>query len=153
MVEGAIFVSLVIIEGMITNVENVVTSSIGDLFPYDVVVLLCLDSILYLKLNLFFLLEGRKRFMFRLVLQITSSVHIVHGPTNMKGQQFSIPDILYNLVMVMVTLSYCYLFVTYHLTLLGTVKCVGIGFDISNQGLLIVMIVICITHNITGTSF
>ncbi len=50
---------LVIVEGMLINAESV-GGQLGDLFPYDVVILLLLDSLLYIKLNLFFILEGSR---------------------------------------------------------------------------------------------
>ena len=55
--EGIIFLPLIMIDGMIINGEYVL-GDIGDLFPYDSVVLMCIDTALYVKLQVFFFLQN-----------------------------------------------------------------------------------------------
>lgn len=68
----------------------------------------------------------------------------MHGPEG-NGSKYMIPDIMYALVLVIVTLSYTYLFVTYHLAFVAS-----IGFALTRQPLMIVMIVIAVSHNATA---
>lgn len=62
-----------------------------DIFPYDTVVLVALDSILYLKMQLQFNMD-------------------VHG-----RNPYHIADIMYQMLLAICTLSFTFVFVTYHL--------------------------------------
>ena len=131
MVEVGIFVPLTIIEGMITNGEIYMSvrypASDVDLegfIPYEGIILLILDSILYLKLCLFYSIE-------------------VHG----RPRPYKIPDLMYNMVMSVVTLAFVYVYVVYHL---ANMFAASIDYNIGAAPLLIVVIVIAITHQITA---
>ncbi len=109
-------------------------------------ILTFVEACLYIKMNLFFVLD-------------------THGPTT-TGRAYSIPDIMYQMVMVIVTLtvradrtraSVCFVcaadlrqqflfqFVVYNL-----VKAPFVGFRLTEEPLEIVLIVVVLVHNTTG---
>lgn len=89
--ESIIFVPLVALDGMLNNGQQIQGTNYSQLVPYDVVILLALDSILYLKMTLQFNME-------------------VHGP-----RPYYVADIMYQMVLGVCTLAFTFLFVTYHL--------------------------------------
>jgi len=90
MLEGGIFIPLLIVEGMISNFE-IRQCDIGDLFPYDMVVTVVIDAVFYVKLFLSFTLE-------------------IYRP-----RPYQIPMVIYAMLQPFVTLCYTFLFVVYQL--------------------------------------
>lgn len=118
MVEGAVFMPMLMIEGMLNNGELWIQGNAGNFFDYDVVLLVVIDSILYLKLNLTYALE-------------------IFAP-----RPYSIKDVLFALFNSVVTLTLTYLFITYHLTLFTSIR-----FDLAARPLVIVMMLLALIHN------
>merc|ERR1719197_2007247 len=106
------------IEGMINNGEFRIAQDVADLFPYDVVVLVVIDSVLYLKLHLSYVLD-------------------IFGP-----KPYNIRDVIYAMINVVVTLVFTFLFICYHLAEWNNVQ-----FSLVREPLLIVMLIIPLIHN------
>eukprot|EP00457_Paulinella_chromatophora_P008107 gb/GEZN01008134.1/.p1 GENE.gb/GEZN01008134.1/~~gb/GEZN01008134.1/.p1 ORF type:complete len:406 (+),score=-12.26 gb/GEZN01008134.1/:223-1440(+) len=54
--EALIFIPMILIDGLIINAEYTL-GDIGDIFPYDGVILIVLDVLMYVKMMLFFILK------------------------------------------------------------------------------------------------
>ena len=106
------------IEGMLNNGELFIEGNAQNFFPYDVVILVVIDSLMYLKLNLLYILE-----IFR-------------------PRPFPIRDVIYSLINAVVTLTLTFLFIVYHASLWQR-----IGFNLAADPLLIIMLISALVHN------
>ena len=96
MLEGLVFIPVIVIEGMLVNTELFLSGGrdVGDIFPFDSIILLTLDAFLYIKLK----------------IAVSRNIHSTEdgGWVDVAAMAWAIALIVYELLL-------CVLFILFHL--------------------------------------